>query len=141
MSRNSEIDEVIQMLNGQKPLPDKPQMEKEIQAMVKNLGFSRILQNLMRFAQPKTISEATVMVTVLQECLSTTLAWEGFLHIDDHDGYDCAKQLIERTTHDMKRDADNNLAIVLELRGKEPVEKSINQQTCESILKEIEENG
>lgn len=113
------------------------EIRQRMTKMIEQVGFDFVFMELLKVSRPRTPSQRDRMTFALRQGLAISMAWEAHWHIEDHGGYTCAKELIDELPPLLHRDAEEMLSHLLELHGNAPVSKSVNEQTYESILKEM----
>ena len=108
-----------------------------LRKLLTDQGFEYTFKAIMKHSEPKTEDQAHEMIAALLDGLCITVAWECNRHIEEHDGYDCARGIIEAIGDKLKHDAKRDLNLLLKVLER-PLLDSHNQQVAEQILKEIE---
>lgn len=112
-----------------------------MQKLVRRVGFGFLMETIMKCSPPRNSLERLEMIKSLTDCLIAAVIWEANWHVENHDGYDCAKRLIDSIPNTFHADLEDQFCKILQLRGKQSPPKSINEQTYESIMKEVKDDG
>lgn len=117
--------------------------EKQLEASVKVLGFDRVLKQLLEFSRPTTSDDTEKMIVALLNGLACVVAWDAHCHIQDHQGYECAKGIIEDIGEELKETSHEHLKMLLKLSKLPPMltteAEDHNAAVAAQILKEIED--
>lgn len=112
-----------------------------LKEVIREHGFEVTLRKVMQQCEPETQEEAVSMIKTLATGLTMTMAWECERHIADHDGYGCARHLIEAIGEDVKEEAHDHLNQLLEMLDKPLLDKSDhNEKVAAEILKEMDDD-
>ena len=92
--------------------------------------------------EPQSIEESDVFCATSLEMSIRMIALAGFLHIKDHEGYDCAREHIKTFMYLFELGAKEELEKLCNEKGYDnPFSgNDINLETRNQILKELEEN-
>ncbi len=118
-------------------------LEEAMKEMIKDVGFSRILNILVDYSRPDSTEEAVDMMDSLMAGLVATVAYEGLRHVTEHEGgYDCATGIIEVMCNRFREQCDESLSVGMKAHGfEEPTLEDHNTTVFKEILSEMEKNN
>lgn len=112
-----------------------------LEEAIEEIGFDEVMKSIMSVARPNNLLDRLEMIHALMESLSVAVVWDAHWHVEDHEGYVCAKNIIDGIPKDLHKRMNDLFCEVLQDLGKQTPPKSHNEQLAEELLKEIESDG
>lgn len=104
--------------------------------------FEKSLKTLLKAHPPTTIEAVTYLLDHLITSAARVIAFEAGNHIQEHDGYDCAEEMLNSYGQLLEARAREAMDLYLEAFELPPMPTSeVNRKTRESIMGMLEHDS